>query len=122
MVHDFQWAQLRLVLESSCKGHPVEIRLNPLGMLIQMPERISLHSFTTEMKAVLSVGSALSAVKWDDVELTRFDRLKEHLKQHRGTLKSASAAIAEPVTCQVIAIIAMSHLVNWSEGGAEAAL
>ena len=61
----------------------------------------------------MSVVAALSAVEYDDAELARFDRLTEHVRQHGGTLKAASEAIAEPVTCQVMAIVAVGHAYNW---------
>jgi hypothetical protein len=74
------------------------------------------------MKALTSVVSALSAIDYDDGELARFDRLTEHIRQHSGSLKAASEAIGEPVTCQVMAIVASGAAYNWFTGGAEAAL
>ena len=85
-------------------------------------DRIPRHKLSTEMKALIGLTAALNVVKYDDAELARFDRLTGHVKQHGHSLYAASEAIGEPVTCQVIAVIAGGYLYNWFEGGADAAL
>lgn len=80
------------------------------------------HQLPAESKAVLSVGAALSAIKYEDTELARFDRLQEYIGNHGGHLKSASEAMGEQVTCQVMAIVATGYVYNWYNGGDEAAL
>jgi hypothetical protein len=71
---------------------------------------------------MLALVRAIALIDVNDSEIQRYDLLVTHMREHGGTLIEASAATGLEVTHQVMVIVCGGYMMNWFNGGSEAAL